>query len=76
MRKTLTDLGLAGTELVIRDADDNTQEQRRITGDELRKLIEVLAKLEEDVIDTQLVARVLRDDRERTFALRPRELTH
>jgi DNA gyrase subunit B len=46
MRKTLTDLGLTGTELIIRDADDGS-EQRRITGDELRKLIELLAKLEE-----------------------------
>jgi DNA gyrase subunit B len=46
MRKTLTDLGLAGTELIIRDADDGS-EKRRVTGDELRKLIELLAKLEE-----------------------------
>ena len=35
---------------------------------------DVQAKLEEDVIGTQVVATVLRDERERTFALRPREL--
>ena len=43
----------------------------RITG-----VTDVQAKLEEDVIGTQVVVRVLRDERERTFALRPRELTH
>jgi DNA gyrase subunit B len=46
MRKTLTDLGLAGTELIVRDADSG-EEQRRLGGDELRKVIELLAKLEE-----------------------------
>ena len=46
MRKTLTDLGLAGSVLIIRDPDTGV-EQRRHTGDELRHLIEVLGKLEE-----------------------------
>jgi DNA gyrase subunit B len=46
MRKTLTDLGLAGSAFVVRDPDTGT-EQRRLVGEELRKLIEVLGKLEE-----------------------------
>ena len=46
MRKTLTDLGLAGSVLIIRDPDTGV-EQRRHTGDGLRHLIEVLGKLEE-----------------------------
>jgi S1-C subfamily serine protease len=47
-----------------------------LAGERVKGIADVLAKLEEDVIDTQVVARVLRGDRERTFALRPRELTH
>lgn len=46
MRKTLTDLGLAGSELIIRDPETGV-EQRRMAADELRKLIELLGKLEE-----------------------------
>jgi DNA gyrase subunit B len=46
MRQTLTDLGLDGTELVIRDGDSGV-ESRRIAGDELRRVIELLAKLHE-----------------------------
>ena len=45
-------------------------------GERVKGIADVLTKLEEDVIGTQIVARVLRDDRERTYALRPRELTH
>src|SRR5688500_18980164 len=45
MRQTLTSLGLEGTALVVRD-DDGKTEVRRITGDELRKLIEQLERLE------------------------------
>jgi len=45
MRKALTDLGLDGTYLVIRD--DEGKETRRLTGPELARAIEVLAKLEE-----------------------------
>ena len=46
MRQTLTDLGLEGTELIVRDADSG-EEQRRIKGDELRRVIELLNKLQE-----------------------------
>jgi len=46
MRRTLTDLGLNGTALVLRDADTGV-EHRRLEGDELRRVIELLAKLEE-----------------------------
>ena len=46
MRKTLTDLGLNGTALLLRDPDSG-QELRRHSGDELRKLVELLGKLEE-----------------------------
>jgi DNA gyrase subunit B len=46
MRRTLTDLGLNGTALVLRDPDTGI-EQRRLEGDELRRVIELLAKLEE-----------------------------
>jgi len=46
MRKTLTELGLAGTELVIRDADTG-KDTRRLAGPELRKVVELLSKLEE-----------------------------
>ncbi len=46
MRQTLTDLGLEGTDLVIRDADTG-KESRRLTGEELRRVVELLNKLEE-----------------------------
>jgi DNA gyrase subunit B len=46
MRKTLTDLGLENTQMLIRDAD-NGKEARRLGGEELRRVIELLAKLEE-----------------------------
>ena len=46
MRKTLTDLGLAGSALLIRDLETGV-EQRRHERDELRRLIELLGKLEE-----------------------------
>src|SRR4051794_7603707 len=47
MRDTLTELGLEGTTLVIRDADDATKEVRRLDGADMRKVIDVLTKLEE-----------------------------
>jgi DNA gyrase subunit B len=47
MRKALTDLGLEGTQLIIRD--DEGKERLRITGEELRRVIELLNKLEEVV---------------------------
>lgn len=46
MRRTLTDLGLEGTTLLVRDADTG-KESRRIAGDELRRVVELLGKLEE-----------------------------
>jgi DNA gyrase subunit B len=46
MRETLTELGLDGTELIIRDSD-TAAEIRRLAGDELRKVIDLLARLEE-----------------------------
>ncbi len=45
MRKALTDLGLDGTSLVIRDEEG--KESRRLSGAELVKAIEVLTRLEE-----------------------------
>jgi DNA gyrase subunit B len=45
MRKTLTELGLEGTQLAIRD--DEGKEIRRYEGEELRHLLELLSKLEE-----------------------------
>jgi DNA gyrase subunit B len=48
MRQTLTELGLEGTALVIRDAD-TAVETHRIEGAELRKVVELLEKLEENV---------------------------
>ncbi|MGA2233432.1 MAG: DNA topoisomerase (ATP-hydrolyzing) subunit B [Tepidisphaeraceae bacterium] len=45
MRKTLTELGLEGTELVIRD--DDGKDARRIAGPELAKAMELLGRLEE-----------------------------
>jgi DNA gyrase subunit B len=46
MRQALTELGLEGTALLVRDADSG-KEVRRIDGDELRRVAELLAKLEE-----------------------------
>ncbi len=45
MRKALTELGLEGTQLIIRD--DDGKEIRRLAGDELRRTTELLTKLEE-----------------------------
>ena len=47
MRDTLTELGLEGTTLVIRDADDATKEVRRLEGPAFRKVIDLLARMEE-----------------------------
>ncbi len=46
MKQTLTDLGLEGTELIIRDGDTGA-EKRKVSADELRRLVELLGKLEE-----------------------------
>jgi DNA gyrase subunit B len=46
MRQTLTELGLENTELSIRDTDTNA-EARRLKGDELRKVVDLLNRLEE-----------------------------
>jgi DNA gyrase subunit B len=46
MRQALTELGLEGTALLVRDADSG-KEVRRIGGDELRRVAELLAKLDE-----------------------------
>jgi len=45
MRKALTDLGLEGTQLIIRN--DEGKELRRLAGEELRRAAEMLSKLEE-----------------------------
>jgi DNA gyrase subunit B len=47
MRQTLTSLGLEGTALIVRDADDAKKEKRRLGGEELKRVIELLEKLEE-----------------------------
>ncbi len=46
MRNTLTDLGLDGAVMIIRDPDTN-EELRRLERDELRKVVDLLNKLEE-----------------------------
>jgi DNA gyrase subunit B len=46
MRQTLTDLAIEGSALVIRDTDTGS-ETRRLTGEELRRVIDLLNKLEE-----------------------------
>jgi DNA gyrase subunit B len=46
MRKSLTELGLENTQMVIRDGDTG-KESRRLVGEELRRVIELLGKLEE-----------------------------
>ncbi|MGE5610556.1 MAG: DNA gyrase subunit B, partial [Bacillota bacterium] len=45
MRQTLTDLGLESTQLVIRD--DEGKEAKRLVGEELRRVVDLLSKLEE-----------------------------
>ncbi|HEV2295807.1 MAG TPA: DNA topoisomerase (ATP-hydrolyzing) subunit B [Tepidisphaeraceae bacterium] len=45
-RQTLTDLGLENTYLQIRDADTGA-ESRRLVGEEVRRVVELLSKLEE-----------------------------
>ncbi len=45
MRQTLTDLGLEGAQLIIRD--DEGKESIRLAGDELRRGVELLSQLEE-----------------------------
>jgi DNA gyrase subunit B len=45
MRKTLTDLGLEGTELIIRD--DEGKEKRRLGKEELRRVVDLLMRIEE-----------------------------
>jgi DNA gyrase subunit B len=47
MRKAMTDLGLEGTELIFRD--DEGKERSRIAGEELRRVVESLNKLDEVV---------------------------
>jgi DNA gyrase subunit B len=46
MRRIYTDLGLDNAQLVIRDADTG-KEARRLAGEELRRVVELLEKLEE-----------------------------
>jgi DNA gyrase subunit B len=46
MRQIYADLGMEGTSLVVRDGESGA-EQRRISGDELRTVVELLTKLEE-----------------------------
>ncbi|HZZ43875.1 MAG TPA: DNA topoisomerase (ATP-hydrolyzing) subunit B [Tepidisphaeraceae bacterium] len=46
MRETLTELGLEGTHLSVRDADTG-KESRQVSGDELKRVVELLGKLEE-----------------------------
>ncbi|HEY7087718.1 MAG TPA: DNA topoisomerase (ATP-hydrolyzing) subunit B [Tepidisphaeraceae bacterium] len=46
MKTTLTDLGVDGTELIVRDADTG-KESRRLGGEELKRVVELLGKLEE-----------------------------
>ena len=46
MRENLTELGLDGTTLVVRDADTGA-DARKIAADELRKVADLLARLEE-----------------------------
>src|SRR5439155_17495155 len=46
MRQIYTDLGLEGTQLLIRDADTG-KESRRLGGEELLRVVELLSRLEE-----------------------------
>jgi DNA gyrase subunit B len=45
MRQTLTEIGLEGTELIIRD--DQGHDATRLAGEDLRRIVELLGKLEE-----------------------------
>jgi DNA gyrase subunit B len=45
MRKTLTDLGLDGTHLIVRD--DEGKEKRRLGGEEMRRVVDLLGRLDE-----------------------------
>ncbi|MGD0768168.1 MAG: DNA topoisomerase (ATP-hydrolyzing) subunit B [Tepidisphaeraceae bacterium] len=47
MRKALTDMGLEGTQLIIRD--DEGKQHSRVAGEEMRRVVDLLAKLEEMV---------------------------
>src|SRR5262245_31272800 len=49
MRQTLTNLGLDGTTLVVRDTDDAKKVTREITSEQLRQVVVLLEKLEEMV---------------------------
>src|SRR5688500_6275885 len=46
MRQIYTDLGLEGSELVVRDADTG-KESRRLTGEEFRRVVELLGRADE-----------------------------
>src|SRR5205823_12806607 len=46
MKQIYTDLGLENTQLLVRDAD-TAAESRRLSGEELRRVVELLEKLEE-----------------------------
>jgi DNA gyrase subunit B len=46
MREIYTTLGIEGTDLIVRDADTG-KESRRLGGEELRRVVELLEKLEE-----------------------------
>ncbi len=48
MRRTLMELGQEGTELLVRDADTG-KEVRRMAGAELRKVVDLLSQLEDNV---------------------------
>jgi DNA gyrase subunit B len=52
MRQTLTSLGTEGTALVVRDADSGV-ETRRLVKDELKRVVEILGRLEELVTVVQ-----------------------
>ena len=49
MRTISTTLGLDGTQLIVRDPDDAKKESRRLDGEELKRVVELLGKLEEIV---------------------------
>ncbi len=49
MNKIYTELGLDGTALVVRDSDDAKKVARQLAGDELRRVVELLQKLDEMV---------------------------
>jgi DNA gyrase subunit B len=49
MKQIYTDLGLDGTTLIVRDPDDARKELRRLGGEELKRVIELLQKLDETV---------------------------